>query len=251
VLGGFLTWPSLYRPFVRRLRDRGASAVVVADVWTPDWLLASVRGSGPIATRSGRALLEASRASEAASLGAPLLVVGHSAGGLTARVLTSPVPFAGRRQNGAGRIGAIVTLGTPHLVARGGDLGRRLDGQAAGFANRVVPGACFAPRIGYVAVSSRLLVGRRTGTPRERVAWLAYRDLLGDRDAAEIDGDGLVPVGCALLPGAASLVFDDVSHGQWPGRDWYGSDAPLDRWWPLALDAWHGALRSRVAGPGG
>ena len=103
-----------------------------------------------------------------------------------------------------------------------------------------------APRIGYVSVSSRLLVGRRDGTPRERVAWLVYRDLLGDRDADAIEGDGLVPVRSALLPGAASLVFDDVSHGQWPGRPWYGSDEPLDRWWPLALRAWNDALCARA-----
>ena len=29
-------------------------------IWTPDWLLAATRGLGPILTRSGRALLEAS-----------------------------------------------------------------------------------------------------------------------------------------------------------------------------------------------
>jgi hypothetical protein len=57
ILGGFLTGPPMYRPLVRRLRDRGAAGVVVGNAWTSDWLLAGVRGIGPICTRSARALL--------------------------------------------------------------------------------------------------------------------------------------------------------------------------------------------------
>lgn len=246
VLGGFLTAPPLYRALARDLCARGAAAVVVADVWTPDWLLAAGRGLGPILTRSGRALLAASERSIAASLGAPVLVVGHSAGGMSARLLTSPVPFEGRRLDAAGRIGAIVTLGTPHVVGESGRLGSQIAARAAAFANREVPGPCFAPRIGYLAVASRRVVGRRDGTPRQRLAWQAYSDLLDDRDSAAIEGDGLIPVRSALLPGAPSLVLDTAAHGQGVGRGWYGSRPLLDHWWPLALEAWHGALRSRA-----
>ncbi|HEY4751887.1 MAG TPA: hypothetical protein VIH37_01290, partial [Candidatus Limnocylindrales bacterium] len=107
VLGGFLTSPPLYRALARRLRARGAAEVVVARIWTMDWLLATRRGAGPILTRSARALLEASAQSEVLALGAPVLVVGHSAGGVCARLLTSSEPYAGRQLNGSGRIGAI------------------------------------------------------------------------------------------------------------------------------------------------
>lgn len=253
VLGGFLTSPPLYGPLARRLETRGAAAVVVANVWTPDWLLASVRGLGPVLTRSGRALLRASVAAGPASLGAPLLVVGHSAGGMSARLLTSPVPFEGRRLGASGRIGAIVTLGTPHVVSDEGALGQRVGARAAAFAGREVPGACFAPRVGYLAVASRALVGRPAGTARERWLWRTYQGLVADPAATELEGDGLIPVRSALLPGAPSLVFDDADHGITPGRDWYGSDRFLDRWWPLALEAWRAALAARaraMAGPG-
>jgi hypothetical protein len=245
VLGGFLTAPPLYRSLVGRLRTR-AGAVVVAGVWTPDWLLAAGLGVGPILTRSGRALLEAAARAEEASLGAPVLVLGHSAGGITARLLTPPRPFRGRRLNASGRIGAIVTLGTPHVVDDADLLGHGLSVRATAFANREVPGACFAPRVGYLAVASRSVVGRSDGTPRERATWRVYRDLLGDRDVPLIEGDGLVPVRSALLPGVPSVVLDDAGHGPWPSREWYGSDRFLDRWWPLALEAWHGALRARI-----
>lgn len=246
VLGGFGTSPPVYRPFVRRLRERDVADVVVASVWTPDWLLAAPRGLGAVVTRSGRALLLASARSELRSLGAPVLVVGHSAGGMSARLLTAPVPFQGRRLNAAGRIGAIVTLGTPHMVAIEGHLGRQVGGHAAAFANREVPGPCFAPRVGYLAVSSRVLVGRRDGSRRERRAWGVYQSLIADPDATEIEGDGLVPVRSALLPGAPSLVFDDADHGQWLTHDWYGSARFLDRWWPLALETWRAALLARA-----
>jgi len=260
VLGGFLTSPPVYRPFLRRLEEQGVAGLVVAPVWTMDWLLAARRGLGPILTRSGRALLEASARSEALALGAPVLAIGHSAGGMSARLLTSPEPFARRRLNGSGRIGAIVTLGTPHVVSDEGELGNRVGAEAATFANRVVPGPWFAPRIGYLAVASTWAKGRPAGTPGERRAWSYYQGLLPEPEAAEVAGDGLVPLHSALLPGAPSMVFDDAAHGQFSGRDWYGSARFVARWWPVALDAWRGALRVRAegvlrprddAGPGG
>ncbi len=245
VLGGFLTSPPMYRALTRCLLARGAADVVVGSVWTPDWLLATVRDLGPIVTRSGRALLAASARSGEVALGAPVLVVGHSAGGVSARLLTAPVPFQGRRMNASGRIGAIVTLGTPHVVAVTGTGGRQVGALAAEFINREAPGPAFAPTTGYLAVASRYRTGRREGTRAERRTWRVYRGLAGTDDPV-IEGDELIPVSCALLPGAPSLVFDDAAHGQGLGRDWYGSDRFVDRWWPLALAGWHEALRARL-----
>jgi hypothetical protein len=219
--------------------------VVVAPVWTPDWLLAARHGLGPILTRSGRALLAASARSEDVALGAPVLVVGHSAGGISARLLTSPVPFEGRRTDASGRIGAIITLGTPHVVAVTGTSGRQAGALAAAFINREAPGPAFAPTTGYLAVASRHRPGLRDGTPGEQRTWRMYAAMAGTEDP-EIEGDELIPVRCALLPGAASLILDDAYHGQWPGREWYGSDRFVDRWWPLALATWQEALRARA-----
>jgi hypothetical protein len=246
VLGGFLTSPPLYRPFVRDLLAAGAADVVVAKVWTMDWLLAARRGLGPILTRSGRALLLASARSEAVAGGSPVLVIGHSAGGISARLLTSPEPFLGRRLNAASRIGTLVTLGTPHVVTLDAVTETRAGALAADFANRVVPGAAFAPRTGYVAIGSRKVVGRRHGSAAERRTFAIYDGLTPERGRDEIEGDGLIPLASSLLPGAPQLVLDDAAHGQGIGRAWYGSPAILARWWPLALEAWHGALVARA-----
>ncbi len=108
-----------------------------------------------------------------------------------------------------------------------------------------VPGPFFAPGTGYLSVGSRHRVGRREGTLAERRTWRGYHALSGSGEPV-IEGDGLIPLASALLPGTTSLVFDDAAHGQGIGRDWYGSPRCLDRWWPLALEAWQAALRARV-----
>ena len=247
VLGGVLSPPSWYGPFGRLLRAAGAAAVVISRVWTQDWLIAAWRGLGSIVTRGGRALLEASARSEEQAGGAPVLVIGHSAGGMTARLLTAPIPFEGRGTSASGRMGALVTLGTPHLVAPPSGFRNRAAGEAAAFANREVPGAFFAPRVGYLAVGSRSTVGRIDGTGKERSVLLMYRELLGDPDAIEVEGDGLIPLRSALLPGAPSIVLDDAAHGQGPGLEWYGSPRFVPQWWPAAVATWRGALSARVA----
>ena len=251
VIGGFLTSPPLYASMRRRLLASGAAAVVVAPVWLPDWLLAAAVGLGPIARRCARALDRAAAisASSSRSRGAPILVVGHSAGGIVARLLTAPEPFDGRRFDLANRIGAIVTLGTPHDLAPSARVGRQRAVAATSFAAKVVPGARFAPTTAYLAVSSRAVVGRRSGTPRERAAIGLYEGLRPTTvapDGAEPEGDGLVPVASALLEGADSLVLDGVVHGQLAGRPWYGSSEAIDVWWPRALHAWRSALEARA-----
>ena len=253
VAPGFLTMPAWYGDLAASLRQRGAADVLVAPVYLPDWVLAAARGLGPITTRVGRALLEAgSRSAECpASLGAPVLYVGHSAGGLIGRLLTSPVPFEGRTLNAAGRIGALVTLGTPNatLTERGGGRwGRRVGEAGARFAELHVPGAAFAPTTAYVSVASTLLVGRReTADARERFVRGLYDDVYPQPDLAAVAGDGLVPAAAALLPGSRQVALADAIHGPSRHVPWYGTDTSLDAWWPVALDAWREALRARQA----
>jgi pimeloyl-ACP methyl ester carboxylesterase len=246
VLGGFLTAPPMYRRFVERLRARGAAGVVVAGVWTPDWLIASARGAGAIATRSGKALLEAGRLAAEVSDGAPVLVVGHSAGGLIARILTAAEPLPGKRFGAAQRIGAIVTLGTPHVLSTGEGIGSRLNTVVSEIAEEAAPGAFHSPTIGYVSVASRAIRGDPAGTGRERVAYLLYRSVLGRAAMPGIEGDGLVPVVSAMLAGSRQIVVNDAVHGPSAGAPWYGTDGPMDVWWPAALSAWHEALACRA-----
>lgn len=256
VAGGFLTMPGWYDGLAANLRERGAADVLVAPVYVPDWILAAGRGLGPIATRVGRTLRDAGArsAGSPSSRGAPVLYVGHSAGGLIGRLLTSPVSFEGRTLNAAGRIGALVTLGTPNVAARvgrdGGRWGRRVGEAGTQFAERHVPGATFAPTTAYVSVASRLMVGRHgTDEGRDQLVRHLYEDVYPQPDLDSVEGDGIMPVAAALLPGSRQVVLPDAVHGPSSRAAWYGAAANLDAWWPVALDAWREALRARLAAP--
>ena len=267
VAPGFLTMPGWYDDLAASLRDRGAADVLVAPVYVPDWVLAAVRGLGPITTRVARALLAAGERSDAstASRGAPILLVGHSAGGLIGRLLTSPDPFEGRTLNAAGRIGALVTLGTPNAAPPVGRdrarWARRVGEAGARFAERHVPGAAFAPTTGYVSVTSELVVGRRetaagreatvgrqTSARRDGFVRRIYEDVYPQPELEVVAGDGLIPVAAALLPGSHQVVLADATHGPARHSTWYGSPTSLDAWWPVALAAWRDALRARPGG---
>jgi hypothetical protein len=126
-------------------------------------------------------------------------------------------------------------------------VGRRLNEVVAGLAEATVPGAYYAPEIGYVSVASRAIRGDVTGTGRERVAYLLYRSVLGRAARPGTLGDGLVPVDAAMLTGAQHIVLDGTVHGQ-GGGPWYGTDPAMDVWWPAALAAWHEALACRALG---
>jgi hypothetical protein len=62
-----------------------------------------------------------------------------------------------------------------------------------------------------------------------------------------VEGDGLVPVAAALLPGSRQVVLADAIHGPSRRATWYGSAGSVDAWWPVALDAWREALRARLS----
>lgn len=249
VLGGFLTAPPLYGPLRRRLRARGAAEVLTDGIWTPEWVLAAPIGLGRLLRRAATALDQAVAASAASerSAGAPILIVGHSSGGILARLLMAETPYEGRRFARAADIGALVTLGAPHHAAVRGELGRTMVTRASRWLARAEPGAFHAPDVGYVTVASRAIVARPDGRGRERLAERTYRAFLPDLPGP-IAGDGVVPVESALLEGTEQVVLDGIVHGQGGGRPWYGTDPALDRWWPVALDAWRAALRARAAG---
>lgn len=266
IVGGFLTEPFNYWPMRRRLLERGTAGVSIAPLHLPDWLAAGLVGFGPMLAKLGGAI----RRAEAESGGRPLLVVAHSGGGIVTRLTMSEVAFRGRRGAVAPSIGALVTLGTPHGLARCGVRAAHSGIVAARFLDRHCPGCFFAPTTAYLTVGSdfvrpdRLVQGtaahgRRTShghrrTPNSRwrrirpLTWWdrlltsAFDGIVGPLPPE--GGDGIVPAAAAHLPGAEQLTFHDVRHGH-IGGPWYGDDEIIDRWWPRAVDLWHGALAAR------
>jgi len=240
VIGGYLTEPVNYRNLRRRLLDQGAARVSQAPVHLPDWALVGLVGMGPLLLRGARAIREARRAAPD-----PVIVIGHSMGGLVARLAMAPEPFDGRAAQVAGDVGCLVTLGTPHRFEP--TIPWRHPGMvAAGFLERVSPGAWYAPRTGYLTVGSTLTRPARRA-PIRSVVQLSNRVLLGFvGDVEGGRGDGLVGDALSQLDGARHLSYPDVRHGTL-GAPWYGDEAIVDRWWPVALEEWRRALEARAA----
>lgn len=152
-------------------------------------------------------------------------LVGHSSGGVMGRLYLGEQPFERRVYNGRRFVDTLITLGSPHYNYRGAYMRNRV--------NQRYPGAFFAPEVRYLAVAGKAVEGRKRGTLGEISAWRAYAQLI---KGGEAWGDGLVPVDCALLSGAAHLTIDGVHHYSMGGRSWYGAPDVIAQWWrALAL----------------
>jgi pimeloyl-ACP methyl ester carboxylesterase len=223
IVGGHMTLPVNYRGLAQVLRGLSGSDVHVIPISPLDWAVGRARGYGQlvfeVASTVDRALLESD--SDRA------VIVGHSAGGILARVyIGGNPPYGGRRYSGHRRVSHLVTLGTPHVAPESGPLARISE------VNALFPGALHAPAgLRYLCVAGAAVDGASSRTARRR-----YERFAGD---GRVEGDGVVPVESALLPGAESLVLDDVYHGRlyggFGGR-WYGSGRErVERWWPGEL----------------
>jgi hypothetical protein len=242
IVGGFLTEPFQYGPLRERLLRQGAASVAIANVHAVDWLAAGLAGLGPLLVRTGLAIRRAHRAAG----GRPLLVVGHSGGGILVRLALSPKPFDGRRADVRDAVAALVTLGTPHGLARASVAWRHPGVTAAAFLDGVPQTAPGDPRVGFVTVGSSAVPSiDPTAAPLlARLANLPFRTVVGP--IGEEGGDGIVDAGLQHLPGAIQLRLDDATHGTLGDR-WYGDAAIVERWWPIARAAWVAALDARSA----
>lgn len=147
-------------------------------------------------------------------------LVGHSTGGVMARLYLASEPFMGHSFRGVEYVNRVITLGSPHYNRRGGWMRRWVESK--------YPGAYFAPRVSYISVAGASIHGKRDGTIQERVAYRAYR-ILGNK--GDTRGDGLVPVECALLDGSQHIVLPEASHFARSGGKWYGTEEMVIVWW--------------------
>lgn len=220
IIGGPGSWPAGYRGLAAALAALSGRKAYVVPLTPLDWVLGRLRGYGQmvfeVASTVDGALLESGddRA----------ILVGHSTGGILARIyIGGDPPYGGRRYSGHRRVSHLITLGAPHnaVAARSNPASR---------VNELFPGALHE-NIRYVSVAGAAVDGARSPRTRKR-----YERFVDD---GRVAGDGLVPVPSALLPGSEALVLDDLYHGRlyagFGGR-WYGSDrASAERWWPEEL----------------
>ena len=220
IIVGGATWrPASYRNLADTLRGISGSEVHVVPITPVDWTVGYLKGFGQlvfeVASTVDRALLE-SEAQRA-------ILVGHSAGGLACRVyIGGDPPYGGRRYSGHRRVERLITLGTPHIV----EDTERLSPITR--VNDLFPGALHSEAgLRYLSVAGSAIDGATSRKARRR-----YERFVED---GRVEGDGVVPVEAALLPGSESLVLGGVHHNRRLGR-WYGSSGEtVGQWWPEEL----------------
>ena len=244
IIGGLLTSWLWYWPLGGRFRDRGASRVTVAPLWLWHWLVAGF--VGPARSTS---VVAAAIDRLAAEDGRPIIVVGHSGGGILARLALAKRPFDGARPARRDAVGAVVTLGTPHLATRfGGTIGRH-GLRALRFLQ--APDQAPGPSDPWatLSVGGRLPEQPPSGSLASRIrrqfSALCYAALLGP-EGRGVPGDGLVPLQSALLPQGEQRALEGFAHAPLLGSPWYFSEEGIDQWWGRAVELWQGAV---IGGP--
>ena len=240
ILGGFLTEPFLYRTLRDRLLVEGASSVTIAPIHAIDWMAAGLVGLGPLLVRSGLAIRRTHRRTG----GHPLLVVGHSGGGILGRLALSQVAYQGRVAAVADAVGCLVTLGTPHGLPAAPLRWPHPGVDAAAFLARADAVTAPDPRTALVTVGSTAVHAPDwdRAPMAARLANLPYRLVVGRVGPG--GGDGIVGVELAHLPHASQVTLPDATHGTF-GRRWYGDEEIIGRWWPFAVEQWREALAAR------
>lgn len=233
VVGGLMSWPRRYREMAKAIAELSGLAVHTVPLTPADWLGTLFLG------RTGQLVFEVSTVIDKVLLESEskrVVLVGHSAGGIAAKVsIGGAPPYGGRRYSGHRRVSHLITLGSPHAVRDVWPLA------PIHRANELFPGALHDD-IGYLSVAGAAVNGEDSKKARRM-----YERATGETD---ILGDGIVPVKSALLQGSEQLVLEDLSHDQSGPSKWYGSDiATVARWWPGELTLTReGALRGGAEG---
>jgi pimeloyl-ACP methyl ester carboxylesterase len=217
IFGGFLSFPGAYGGMRDTLAQITGQPVWIVEARSYDWIRTISRiGWTYLLRKLKRTVHQAVRHSTTGKV----TLVGHSAGGVMARLYLSPKPFLGHAYGGLDYVDHLITLGSPHYNQRGGRMRRWVDEQ--------YPGAYFAPQVEYTSVAGKAICGNRRGSFRGRWAYRFYERLSGDGNAW---GDGLVPVASALLCESRQVTLDGVSHFTGFGGPWYGTAEVVRRWW--------------------
>jgi pimeloyl-ACP methyl ester carboxylesterase len=226
LIGGYNSlWPA-YLKMARDLEDvAGLQAIGVPLMPWDWWRMRNEEDATNILQKLARTVTWARRKFQAEQS----ILVGHSAGGVIARLYLHRESIWGNTYAGVEHVTHLITLGSPHCDSRDTEIGWFL----ADTANDLVPGTPYAEQLRYRTIAGQHVQGREDGTYREQRAFRMYRYFAGQ---GAIWGDGIVPIESAGLAGANPTVLTGIAHSRKYGRTWYGGSKTIIRqWWPEGI----------------
>ncbi|HCD36448.1 alpha/beta hydrolase [Chlorobium phaeovibrioides] len=220
IIPGVLFWDSLYGGMKEELSGYlPAGRVAVAPLSLSDWI-----GFPPSPERSTNRVMRVIDQSlaglERKFPGEQVTLVAHSGGGTVAMVYLLERPFQGDRYEVGGRVGKLVTLGTPFHTSE------RYARLKTDFIERHLTPEFFM-RHPVVSVVSNKYRGNMQGSFVEKLCYQFYRSVDGNGDT---EGDGIVPAGSCFLEGAENVVVPDAEHLPTPHTRWYGTKEGVRQW---------------------
>lgn len=224
LIGGYNSvWPA-YLGAARRLEDVSGFRAIGVPLTPWDWWRADrQQDASAILTRLADTVQWARRKWNAGEC----ILVGHSAGGLIARLYLSDQPVWGQTYAGARHVSALITLGSPHCPETSPNWYLIRE------ANRLAPETPHADSLYYLSIAGQSVRGDAQGRFAERRAFRSYQYFA--QNGAQI-GDAVIPVDAAHLPGAKNIAVEGIVHSRKYGAHWYlGSQALVRRWWPQDL----------------
>ncbi|HWR00742.1 MAG TPA: alpha/beta fold hydrolase [Chlorobaculum sp.] len=220
IIPGVLFWDSLYDV----MRDALAAwipkeKIAIAPVSLVDWV-----GFPPSPERSTNRVMAALdrtvRKMAARFPGEPVTIVAHSGGGTVAMVYLLGQAFQGDVYDVDGKVGRLVTLGTPfhtheHFAKIKTDF----------IFSHLTPE--FFRKYHVVSVVSDRYRGSTSGNMLERLCSMFY---LSVTDDGNLDGDGVVPAKSCFLEGAENVTIPECEHLPAPHTRWYGTKEGVEQW---------------------
>jgi pimeloyl-ACP methyl ester carboxylesterase len=175
LLGGFASPSVVYTGFRDLLAQMSGQPVCVVPTSTLGWLPSILPGGWALLlAKLQRSVQEALRCSTTGKV----TLIGHSAGGLLARLYLAPDPFVGHTYGGLEHVDQLVTLGSPHSNQQrwlhGGLMSRWIE--------RRYPGAFYRDQVRYMSVAGKMIHGNRRGSLLERHAYRFYEGIAGEGD---------------------------------------------------------------------
>ncbi len=221
ILGGFLINPSNYKNMAEYFIDTEKINAQIINVTKFEWLQTSwAYGWLNILDKVEKVAKELTKESHTGKL----TLIGHSSGGVMLRLFLSQDEFNKRTYRGSSYCNHLITLGSPHQALRATRLRALVDIK--------YPGSFYSKEVKYTSVAGNLNLKSPEATLiSKKFALNSYKSISGQES---IIGDGLVPLTSSLLKNSEQIILNNVAHGKFFGKYWYGSKTKVNLWWDKA-----------------